>query len=110
MCITAREQDLQELLTELMRSATGDPNPHVYFQPPEGYRIEYPCIVYERDRIHSTFADNRHYVHNHSYLLTVIDRMPDSPILEKVVSLPSCRHDRHFVNDNLHHDAFTLFF
>ena len=52
----------------------------VYFQPPESIKIDYPCIIYERSRINTKFADNLHYIDKTGYTVTVIDRNPDSAI------------------------------
>lgn len=81
---------------------------HVYFDPPENLRLKYPCIVYKLSRINSTYANNKPYTHDREYELTVISRKADSPIPGKVSDLPKCRHMRHFVNDNLHHDVFRI--
>lgn len=83
---------------------------HVYFDPPEGFRMSYPCIVYRRSRIDSQYANNRTYRTTKKYEITVIDKDPDSVIPDKIAMLPQCRHERNFVNDNLHHDVFTLEF
>lgn len=102
--------ELHEQLQKLMSSVVGESNTHVYFQPPEGYRMSYPCIVYELDRIVTHHADDKPYTHHKRYSLTVIDRNPDSQLPERIADLPQCVHDRHFINDNLHHDVFTIYF
>lgn len=84
--------------------------PNVYFQVPEGFKMTYPCIVYERSQIETKHADNLPYNRVKGYELTVIDRKPDSPISEQVLQLPMCSFDRSFKADNLNHDVFTLFF
>lgn len=81
---------------------------HVYFDPPEGFKMSYPCIVYKRSRIDTDFADNNPYALRKRYEITVIDKDPDSSIPDKVAMLPMCRFDREFTYDNLHHDVFTL--
>lgn len=83
---------------------------HVYFDPPEGFRMAYPCIVYRRSKIDSQYANNQAYRTVKKYEVTVIDKDPDSMISDKIAMLPQCCHDRNFVNDNLHHDVFTLEF
>lgn len=82
----------------------------VYFQPPASVRIEYPAIVYHRNRIHNRAADDLVYGQDDEYTVTVIDGNPDSDIVRKVSLLPRCRHDRHFKSENLNHDVFTLFY
>ena len=84
-------------------------NNNVYFQPPNNTRMSYPAIVYSRKRIENTFADNCVYNQRTGYEAIVIDPNPDSDIVYKMSQLPNCRHDRHYVSDNLNHDAFTLY-
>ena len=96
--------DLQVVLEQLLGSS------NVYFQPPSNIQLIYPCIIYERSYWNTTFADNKPYSLNKRYSLTVIDRDPDSAIVDKVINLPMCSFDRHYVSDNLNHDVFNLYF
>ena len=95
-------------LQSLLESILGSRN--VYFQPPETVRMSYPCIVYQRNDEVNQFADNRPYVHDKQYILTVIDKNPDSVIPDKIAELPRSRYDRHFTADNLNHDVFTIYY
>lgn len=94
--------ELQTLLEEVLGSR------NVYFQPPSNVHMNYPAIVYKRSRIANTHADDNVYKQSLSYELTVIDSNPDSEIVIAVSQLPMCKHDRHFVSDNLNHDVFTI--
>lgn len=84
--------------------------PHVYFQPPSGMQMEFPCIVYERDQADTKFADGRPYSYTQRYAVTLVDRDPDSNILDKIKVLPLCVFNRHFATSGLNHDVFTLYF
>lgn len=84
--------------------------PNVYFQPPNGLNILYPCIIYVRDSMDMTYADNSLYGHSIRYQITVIDRNPDSELVHKVAMLPLASHNRFFTADDLNHDVFTLYF
>jgi hypothetical protein len=95
---------LQTLLETILGSR------HVYFQPPANVLMEYPCIVYKRDKARTRFAGNKPYRYVKGYQVTVIDQNPDSDIPDKVAALPMCRFDRHFAVKNLNHDVFSLFF
>lgn len=95
--------ELHELLCELLGSR------NVYFQPPESVKIKYPAIVYSRNRIENTSADNVIYKQDVSYAITVIDRDPDSEITERISTIPRIMYDRSYVADNLNHDTFRLF-
>jgi len=96
--------DLQTLLESVLG---GD---SVYFQPPPTINMSYPCIVYARSDIRTTFADNNPYSRDKAYTVTVIDSNPDSLIPDKLAALPKCAFDRHYAVDNLNHDVFTLYF
>lgn len=96
--------DLQALLEELLGSE------NVYYQPPASVRMSYPAIVYSRKTIDNTHANNAAYLQSTSYEITVIDKNPDSEIVDKVSKLPTCRFDRHYATDNLNHDVFTLYY
>lgn len=96
--------ELQTVLEELLGSR------NVYYQPPASVLMKYPAIVYSRDDIANTFADNRVYMQAIAYMVTVIDKNPDSEIVTKVSQLPMCSFERHYVSDNLNHDVFTLYF
>jgi hypothetical protein len=72
--------------------------------------MKYPAIVYGLEDIENTFADDGVYFFRKKYSVTVIDEDPDSPIVDKVAALPTCRFNRHFESDNLNHDVFILYF
>ena len=48
----SRRLKLHERLVEILGTD------HVYFQPPENFKLEYPAIVYSRKQISNRFADN----------------------------------------------------
>lgn len=95
-------------LHELLKTLLGSSN--VYFQPPSGHVMQYPCIRYERSNIRSKSADNGPYKLQKEYTLTVIDANPDSLIPDKVSKLPQCIFDRAYKADNLNHDVFNILF
>ncbi len=83
---------------------------NVYYQTPETTKMVYPCIRYSRSRIQNRRANNEVYGQVCAYEVIVIDKNPDSQIVAAVSVLPYCRHDRHYVSDNLNHDVFTLYY
>ena len=83
---------------------------NVYFQPPENVRLEYPCIIYERNYADTKFADDNPYTHVIRYMIIVIDQNPDSEIPGKVASMPMSIFNRFYTVDNLNHDVFNVFF
>lgn len=93
-------------LQELLESVLGSRN--VYYQPPESIKMNYPAIVYSRNDIGNTFADDIVYLQKHTYQIIVIDVNPDSVFVNKVSKLPMCRFNRHYKSDNLNHDVFII--
>lgn len=83
---------------------------NVYFQPPANTQLQYPCIIYNRDFASTTFADNEPYTHVKRYMVTVIDRDPDSEIPDQVAALPMSTFNRFYKTDDLNHDVYQVFF
>ena len=96
--------DLQQMLETVLGSA------NVYFQPPESFRMTYPAIRYERDDIRNYPADNSVYGQSHHYKITVIDKNPDSAIVDALSRVPKMRFVTHYTSDNLNHDVFEYYY
>lgn len=99
-----RRLNLQEILVNILGSN------NVYFQPPESIKLQYPCVIYERNDIDQKYADNRTYISKVRYSLTLITRTPESDLVNKILELPYCSYDRYFAADSLNHDVFTLYY
>jgi hypothetical protein len=98
-----RRLDLHALFKSLLKSE------EVYFQPPSDVQMNYPCIVYQRDDAKVEYADNVGYSGVFRYVVTVIDRRPDNPVINQILMLPRCSYSRFYVADHLNHDVFHLF-
>lgn len=96
--------ELQSLLEEIL----GERN--VYFQPPESFKMKYPCIIYRFADESVRFADDEKYLRMNLYEVTVIDANPDTKIPKKVSDLKYCSFDRFFISDNLNHYVYRLYF
>ena len=83
---------------------------HVYYQPPESLKMEYPAIRYSKSRIDVKKAGNQLYSTNNRYEVIVIDKRPDNPVINKLLELPYCSYDRTYKSDNLYHDVLTLYY
>lgn len=94
---------LQAIFEEILGSR------NVYFQPPASVSMKYPAIVYSRSEIQNQFAANTVYAQATAYMVTVIDKNPDSEYVKKVSKLPMCSYDRSYRADNLNHDVFTIY-
>lgn len=99
-----RRLQLQALLEQILNSR------NVYFQPPESFLINYPCIVYSLDSASVKYADNFPYRHTRRYQITVLDSSPDSVIPDAMDVLPQCTFLRHFTTEGLHHFIYDLYF
>ena len=98
---------LDTALRKILRCVTGKEN--LYFQPPSGYKLKYPCIVYSESRRQNLHANDVVYAQHRFYTVTVIDPDPDSKLKAAVSVLPKCAYDRNFVSDNLYHTTFTIY-
>lgn len=96
-------------LSPLFREKTGIDN--VYFQAPKVNSLKYPCIIYSLERRENNFADDRIYKDMNHYTVTLIDRNPDNDYyIDQLLSIRYCSHERRFINDNLYHDVFDLYY
>lgn len=96
--------ELQSLLENILGSQ------NVYFQPPASIKMNYPCIVYSKSDIVNINANNNVYKQTNRYLITVIDKNPDSIIADKISRLSMCNFERNYASDNLNHYVFNLYF
>ena len=96
--------DLHSKLEELLESK------NVYYQPPESTKMQYDAIKYSKKAIRSTHANDQKYSMVDCYELIVIARKPDHPVIKKLLALPYCSYDRHYVAGNLYHDVLTIYF
>lgn len=83
---------------------------HVYFQPPESQKMEYPAIRYSLKDIRSTYANDAVYSFEKSYELIVMNRLPNDVLIDKLLQLPYCTYERQYKADNLYHDVLNLYF
>ena len=95
--------DLQSKLEEILD------NKNVYYDPPESIKMSYPAIRYSKNTIVTKSANNKKYSRSCRYDLTVISKKPDDPVINKLLELPYCSYDRHYVSNNLHHDTLTIY-
>lgn len=96
--------ELQSLLEELLGSR------NVYYMPPEGTKMKYDAIRYVKSNIRKDYANDGTYSMRDVYELTVIAKLPDHPVIKKLLALPYCSHNRHYVADNLNHDVLTIYY
>lgn len=108
--MTDRRLTFHNLLCEILSCPIEGEQCRCYFQPPESIKMNYPAIVYSLDNIDKTYANDGVYLSNRRYAVTVIDKDPDTSLVQKVTNLPMSRFDRHFKKDNLNHYIFNVYF
>jgi hypothetical protein len=99
--------DRRKQLNDILKVLLGSNN--VYFQPPDNVTMQYPCIVYERDNASVKHADNSPYNVRQRYQVTLIDRNPDSEVVDKLLAMPLSAFSRHFATSGLNHDVFVIY-
>lgn len=104
MSIKRTRLTLQTKLEDLLGSN------HVYYQPPENLKMEYPAIRYSKSDEEDIYANNIKYLSMSVYDLVVIDKKPDNPVIKKLLELPYSEFDRHYVADGLNHDVIRIFY
>lgn len=85
-------------------------NKNVYYQPPESFKLKYPCIVYNRDYIDTDYADDCSYRKQMAYEVLLIEKYPDSDFSMQIKAIPYCSFERFYISDNLYHTAFRLYY
>lgn len=82
-----------------------------YFQAPSNVTMEYPCITYERSSIDTKHANDKPYLRDDRYTVTVIyKKTTDEVLVDAVAALPQSRHTSFFVANQLNHHVFDIFF
>ncbi len=74
--------------------------------------INYPCFIMERTTAYQPTANDRNYLFRPGYQVTYINRDdPDPEMLQEVMArFGHCKYQRHFVQNNLHHDVFLIYY
>lgn len=100
-----RRLQLQELLESILGSDA------VYFQPPSGMDMVYPCFVYSLDDVVVQHANNRPYKDTDRYSVQYITRRAsDSAPWRAVLALPMATFDRSYPAGGLNHTSINLHF
>jgi hypothetical protein len=82
----------------------------VYFQPPATLKMDYPCIIYQVVKLEAIHANDKRYLNMKRYLITVVDKNPDTITPNKILELRYCSFDNHFITDNLNHYNCSLYY
>lgn len=84
---------------------------NVYFSPPDGKELKYPCIIYSLEDNSTRNADNISYIQYFRYTVILISRKADNQkLVEKLLELPMCSLSRSYASSNLQHYVFDLYY
>lgn len=100
---------LGRLLKQLLNSC-GYATESVYYQSPKNTLMTYPAIIYRKMRLESNYADDKRYLKNQPYEITVIDRIPDNPVCDLLLDVPFCEPSTSYIAEGLHHNKFTVYY
>lgn len=101
----ATRLDLQQDIEKLFKTK------NVYYQPPEGFKLSYPCVVYTLDYVNTRRADDMAYNNAFRYQLTYMSTKADLDVITKVLDhFKMCSFDRPMKIDGLYHYFFNLYY
>ena len=83
---------------------------HVYFQPPESVKLEYPCIVYNLAKVNVQFADDSAYLMNPKYVIRYISSKPDDAMKMSLVQGLGVPIIQTYAKDGLYHYIYELYY
>ena len=95
-------------LDRLLRDTLG--SNHVYFDPPESFKLKYPCIVYSLSGNTDIHAENERYRRMKRYNLIYITQNADDPMTDILDDLQYCRLVRPYTASGLWHYAYEIFY
>ncbi len=95
-------------LSRVLHTIMGDKK--VYFQPSGKTQLEYPCLIYKLDDVYIKHANNKPYISKKRYMITLIDKDPDSIYLKDLLSLPTAMFSRSYCIDNLNHFVVNIYY
>lgn len=83
----------------------------VYFQPPSGTKIEYPCIIFELSRTDVQPADNSKFIKYNEYHVKHMFKSLKNEIKDKLLdNFHHISHDTRFISNSIYNDEFTLYY
>jgi len=92
----------RELYNRLVEEYT----PNVYWNPPENFKMSYPCIIYSLVDTNDIYADNKKAIYNEVYELTWISFDKEDLKLDKLMHDDHATYNSYFLSDAMHHYKF----
>lgn len=96
--------DLEQILFELVG------NENVYFQPPTGTQLKYPCIVFRLLNVPTRHANNKAYHWDRAYQITHIYKDYRKELVDEFLNrFKLVSFDTRFTSNNMYHDVYTIY-
>lgn len=84
---------------------------NLYYQQPENFKLKYPCAIYNKEPGNVKKASNKLYGYIQKYSITYISPVDRDDLMFEMLSyFDYCSLENVFVNDNLYHYIFTLYY
>lgn len=83
---------------------------NAYFNPDGNVRMVYPCIRYERSGEQVEHASNGRFITRDRYIVTAIDRDPESSIFRALEAFPYYSFNRFYPADGLAHFVCSIYY
>ena len=101
---------LHKELCEILGCPETGANCRAYYQPPSTIQMKYPAIVYTLDDIDARHANDGTYLAKKRYAATVIDKNPDTELVDAMAAIPLSAFNRSYARDNLNHFVFEIYY
>lgn len=82
----------------------------VYFQAPSNTQMAYPCIVYSLYDLKDKHADNKKYLRDYLYKVTLMHKDPDNEVFDKLMNLEYSDFDNSFTTQGINHYVFSIYY
>lgn len=83
---------------------------NAYFNADSNVRMVYPCIRYERSGEQVEHASNGRFITRDRYIVTAIDRDPESSIFRALEAFPYYSFNRFYTADGLAHFVCSIYY
>ena len=79
--------------------------------PDSNITLKYPCVIFSIDRENSRYADNKRYMSQLRYTVTLVTRNAVDPLITKLMdNFNYLSLDRTYRTSGLYHYIFVLYF
>lgn len=100
-------------LSEKMKASLNGLINNFYFEPPSNHKINYPCVIYNRQHGIRFSADDGLYLHPQNYMIMVVSDDPDfnRKCSDKLLNdIPNSSLINCYSKNNLHYDILTIYY